>query len=97
MSTKTLGTSATTSLTALPFAQAGLAAADVATIANGVLNDLVNGTPVYPGAFSSQGLLYIPNRGVLAVLPGDYVAIDNKGWPVLISAYSIANGAWTHS
>ncbi len=97
MATKTLGTNATTSLTALPFARGGLAAADVATITNGILNDQVNGTPIFPGAFSSQGLLYIPNRGILQVLPGDYVAIDNKGWPVLISAYSIANGAWTHS
>ena len=97
MATKTLGTNATNSLTALPFAQGGLAAADVATITNGILNDIVNGNPIYPGAFSSMGLLYVPNRGILIVQPGDYVAIDNKGWRLLISSNSIANGAWTHN
>ena len=96
MATKTLGTNATNSLTAI-VSSGSMAAADVAAIANGILDDQITGTPIYPGAFSSVDILYIPNRGILKVLPGDYVAIDNKGWPVLISAYSIANGAWTHS
>lgn len=97
MATKTLGSNATNSLTALPFALGGLLPADVATLTNGIKDDLTNTNPIFPGAFSSQGLLYIPNRGVLRVLSGDYVAIDNKGWPMLISANSIATGAWTHS
>ena len=42
-------------------------------------------------------MLYIPNRGVLKVFPGDWVGIDSQGWPVLISANSIANGPWTHN
>lgn len=41
------------------------------------------------GAFSFNGLLYVPNRGVLKVLPGDVVAVDNAGWPILVSKASI--------
>ena len=97
MATKTLGTDAVNSLTAVDFA-ASLLPADVASIANGIKDDLNPAHPIYPGAFSLQGLLYIPNRGVLKVLPGDYVAIDaDTGWPILVSANAIANGPWTHS
>lgn len=42
------------------------------------------------GQFNFDGQLYIPQRGVLKVLPGDVVAVDNSGWPILISAASIA-------
>jgi hypothetical protein len=43
------------------------------------------------------GQLYIPSRGVLKILPGDVVAVDNTGWPVLISSASINYAAtqWT--
>ena len=99
MATKTLGTNATTSLTAVNFQGGGLLPADIATITNGILNDLVNGNPVFPGAFSSQGLLYVPNRGVLIVKPGDFVGTDASGWPILVSANAIAYGStsWTHT
>lgn len=97
MATKTLGTNATTTLTALAMARGGMTPADQATISQGIKNDLVNGLPIWPGAWEQSGLLYIPNRGVLQVLPGDYVAIDSQGWPILVSANSIANGPWTHS
>lgn len=40
-------------------------------------------------AFSFNGLLYVPNRGVLKVLPGDVVATDNTGWPILVSKAAI--------
>ena len=171
MATKTLGTSATSSLTALSFSATD-ADADVAKIAGGICNDVqannsftsftgttnstaamasisgISGT-LTPGmqvagsgipfdtqilsvttnasgvvtgftmnraatsgttttfyafvsgptnvAFSKQGLLYIPNRGVLQVLPGDWVGVDNYGWPILVSSFSIANGPWTHT
>ncbi len=40
---------------------------------------------------SRQGAqLVVPNRGVLRVLPGDVVAVDNTGWPVLVSGAAIA-------
>lgn len=92
MATGTLGTNANTSLTSITFGQ-GVSDADFATIALGIKNDLVNGNPIFAGAFSRAGLLYYPNRGLLKVLPGDVVAIDHLGWPVLVSAASIAEGS----
>ena len=41
-------------------------------------------------ALSRLGELVIPNRGIIKVLPGDVVAIDNLGWPILVSGASIA-------
>ena len=98
MATKTLGSNATNTLTAIPFSNS-ISAADMATIQESILNDLVNGNPIMPGAFSNQGLLYVPNRGILQVLAGDYVAIDATGWPILVSANAIASSStsWTHS
>lgn len=41
------------------------------------------------------GQLIVPNRGVLQVLPGDFVAIDPvTGWPVLVSNAAIVGGTW---
>lgn len=99
MATKTLGTNATTSLTALSFLHGlgSLPYADVASINNAIKND--NAGQMIVGGFSnSDALLMIPRRGVLKVLAGDYVAVDaTTGWPILVSAYAIANGPWTHS
>jgi len=101
LSTKTLGTNATTTLTAVSFsaAPATLSDADFATIRNAIKYDGVEGNAVYPGAFSRAGLLYVPRRGILKILPGDYIGIDSTGWPILVSANSIADGStsWTHS
>ena len=92
----TLGTNATTSLSAKLFNKQ-MAAADVASINNGILNDQINTHPIFPGAFRN-GQLYIPNRGVLKILEGDYIAFDSTtGWPILLSKYAIASGPWTHS
>lgn len=96
MATRTLGTNATTTLTAINFGQ-GVTDADFATMILGIKDDLNVAHPISPGAFSRTGLLYIPNRGVLQALPGDYVAFDSRGWPILVSADTIANGPWTHS
>jgi hypothetical protein len=95
MTTGTLGTNATNSLTSLIVGGA-TAPADIASIANAIKDDKINGHPIYPGAYAQNGLLYVPNRGLLRVLPGDYVAVDSQGWPVLVSALSIASGPWTH-
>ena len=94
MAVKTLGTNLTTTLKAIQFpagysgGAAALLAADVASIANSILTDE---TPrrswvqkILAGAFGYFGLLYIPQRGVLKVLPGDWVAVDPTGWPILI-------------
>lgn len=114
MATLTLGTNATTTLTALRWIP-GANVTDLATIRNAILNDMANDAgqlaptapsakPILPGALSNTGHLYIPNRGILQILPGDYVAVDANGWPILISANAIAGGtspsattSWTHS
>jgi len=41
------------------------------------------------GCFNTMGQLTIPNRGVLKVYPGDVVAVDPSGWPILLSAWSV--------
>lgn len=101
MSTKTLGTNANNTLTALKYLagyNSGMSAADQATIQNSILNDLINTNPRVPGAFQG-GQLFIPNRGILQVLPGDWIGVDATGWPILVSANAIASGStsWTHS
>ena len=96
MALGTLGTNANNSLAAEIFNRQ-MAQADRASISQNIKNDLVNGHPVVPGAFSLGGRLYVPNRGILQVLPGDYVAYDSTGWPILLSALAIASGPWTHS
>jgi hypothetical protein len=47
--------------------------------------------------FNFNGFLEIPSRGIIKVLPGDVVAIDNTGWPILVSAAAIAyaGSLWT--
>lgn len=99
MATRTLGTNATTTLTAVQWAQggSGLLPADIATINNGIKSDMNNIHRREPGAFVREGLLYIPARGVLKLFPGDYVGIDSQGWPILVSKNSITNGPWTHT
>jgi hypothetical protein len=97
MATGTLGTAATTTLTSLNPWTASTAPADVASIGIAILNDLNVNHPIFPGAFAQNGLLYVPNRGVLRVLPGDYVGVDPNGWPILVSKNSIAGSGWSHS
>lgn len=97
MATVTLGTSATTSLTAKAFDYAN-SAADIASIALLIKDDINVAHPISPGAFVRQGVLYVPNRGELKILPGDYVGVDSTtGWPILVSARAISAGPWTHS
>lgn len=107
MAVKTLGTNANNSITnALPFLPgfgSGMATADVATMANAIKDDLGNlhlasgQLAPFSEAFSYNGLLFIPRRGILQMLPGDWVGVDSRGWPILLSADTIANGNWTHS
>lgn len=96
MATSTLGTNATTTLTSL-IMSGNMNDADLATIAIAIKDDLNVAHPMVAEAFSQLGLLYVPNRGVLKVLPGDYVGVDSRGWPILVSADAIANGPWTHT
>jgi hypothetical protein len=100
MAVKTLGTTANNSLNpAVAFSPSPvtLLPADMASTQQAILDDINVAHPVWPGAFSYNGLLYVPNRGVLKVLPGDWVGVDSQGWPILVSANSIAHAAWTHT
>jgi len=57
-------------------------------LANTLAEDLI---PI--GNFS-QGILHMPGgRGFLKVLAGDIVAIDNTGWPILLSGATVAYSA----
>ncbi len=100
MATGTIGTNATSSLTTKTFpalAAGALSPADVAAIALLIKDDINNLHPIWPGAWSQAGTLFIPNRGTLKVLPGDYVAVDaTTGWPILLSARAVVSGPWTH-
>ncbi len=97
MTTKTGGTLATTTLTGVQFnyAPATLSDADLASISQGIYDDaalagaFVNkNSPNNP--FVRNGQLFVPNRGVLKVLVGDWVFIDPAtGWPILISGNAL--------
>lgn len=96
-----IGTATTTSLYPcikfLPGYASGMSAADIASISQAIKDDLNVAHPVMPQQpFSANGQLFIPNRGVLTMLPGDYVAVDpTTGWPILISKRAAASGPWT--
>lgn len=105
MALLTMGTNSTTSLKAFAWSGNPAHLADVATLNSQILNDQTHG-PVglqatWPESFSRAGnILHIPNRGVLKILPGDFIAYDvASGWPILVSGLAITNGSsvWTHS
>lgn len=88
------GTDATNSLKAWLVTR-GSATANLALLNAGILNDQNVAHPIWPGAFSTSGLLSIPNRGTIQCLPGDYIMFDETtGWPILVSAYAFASGPW---
>jgi hypothetical protein len=73
--------------------------ADMATIENAIKDDQNINLPA-PGqgnwGYSRNGMLYVPNRGVLKCLPGDCIMVDvTTGWPILVSARALAAGPWT--
>jgi len=75
------------------------APADIATLNNLIRDDQNRAAALAGpmGGWSTQGMLYVPNRGFLKVLPGDWVGVDSRGWPILLSADTILNGLWTHT
>lgn len=104
MATKTLGTAANNTLVAVAFSldPAVLNSADLATINQHILDDQASAHPVAHysgiGGFVREGLLFVPNRGTLKILPGDYVAYDPAtGWPILVSSLAAAGASWVHS
>ena len=102
MATHTFGTNANNSLTAVKYSPS-LSDADVATIQQAILDDFLQTNPisgaapavsrVYPGAFVKQGMLYIPNRGYLKMMPNDVIAVDpTTGWPILVAQNAVNAG-----
>ena len=97
MALRTLGTTAQTTLNALAWNPQS-AAADIAAIMTNIKQDNAVGK-IIPGGFDQGGQVFFPNRfGYLFLKPGDYVAYDPTGWPIIVSAYAIANGSgWVHT
>lgn len=97
MATRTLGTTANNTLTALTFIY-GMNTTDLATMRAGIKNDQINGGPIFPGSFTQEGLLLVPNRGVLRLVPGDVVAFNPAtGWPIMLSAAAAASANWVYT
>ena len=98
MALLTLGTNATTTLQALNW-NPQAAVADIAAITGGIKSQNAVNAQITQGFFSQNGRLHFPGRrGSVNLLPGDFVAFDLVGWPIIVSAFSIANsGGWTHS
>lgn len=97
MALGTLGTTLTTSLQSINAFRADFSQTDIGNLAALIKDDQNPAHPIWPGAFENNGLLYIPRRGFLQVLPGDYVGVDANGWPILVSKNSIAGSGWSHS
>ena len=100
MATGTLGTDATTTLVSINGWNPQTAIADIAAIAVAIKNQSNPAHPIVPGAFTPSGQLFLPNgRGIIQLKPGDYIGYDAFGWPIVVSAESIADGSssWTHS
>jgi outer membrane protein assembly factor BamB len=59
----------------------------------GVGSTTINTNPVI-----SQGNLYLPNRGFIAILPGDWIYADpTTGWMTVVPQYVVAAGSFIHS
>lgn len=98
MALKTLGTAATNTLSGFVVGTNDLTPADVATLLLSIKNDQVNTSPIWPQAYAQQGLLFVPNRGYLRCLAGDFIGVDPAtGFPVLLSAAAAAGASWVHN
>ena len=87
-----------TFVTAKPSASSVTLSVAATASAAGVKIAIINPRPAQE-RFNFNGLLEIPNRGIVKVLPGDVVAVDNTGWPVLVSANSLgySGSLWTYT
>lgn len=87
MALRTFGTNATSTLSALQWLTSS-PIADIALINNSIKNPQNPAHPVMPGAFANNGFLFVPNRGILKLLPTDWVALTSTGFPILVDAPS---------
>ena len=73
---------------------------DFATVDAAILDDINPIHPIYgpTNGLSVTGMLFVPNRGVLRMRPGDYVFYDPQtGWPILVSGRAAAAAGWVHT
>ena len=103
MALKTFGSNATNSLRAVQFHPS----ADVMTDSDlALFNAQIQ--PNYGGAHPNSGKLnnyisrsgqfFVPQRGWVKVLPGDWLVVDTTtGYPFVLSQNAVASGPYTHS
>jgi hypothetical protein len=97
-----LRTLTVTGLRAIRFSQSqagSLRPADLAELAHLIKDDDNASHPTINGALDYRGILTIPNRWAFPRLfTGDVVAVDQAGWPILISRNSLLpGGGWSLS
>ena len=99
--TITAGSAATNTLIGAIWTSS-IAQADVKAIMSHILDDVNARHPMAQigggGGFVREGQLYVPNRGVLTLRPGDGVFYDPAtGFPILVSSRALAGASWVHS
>lgn len=110
MALKTFGSNATTSLRAIQFHPSINVLSDADLAAYNALIKPAGGTAYSPDSPTPQsgyltgkyigrdGQFWIPGRGFIKVLPGDWCVVDSTtGWPFVLSAGAVASGPYTHS
>lgn len=95
MAIVSLGTAATNTLNAVAFSY-GMSQTDIGDLNYMIRDDINPAHPRIPGAFASQGFLVIPNRGILRVLPGDYIGVGANNFPILLAGSVLATD-WVHT
>lgn len=100
MALVTLGTAATTTLSAVRWNQAA-APADLAALSALIkYQDGIPSAPKYQPipVVTSQGLIFWSDRGALKLFPGDYIGVDpNTGQWILLTAATAAAASWVHT
>lgn len=98
MALLTIGTNATTSLQALIWQPSGMSATDLATLM-ALIRDpqsaqSYNASAKNIKSILQDGILYVPGgrtyQGFI-LKPGDYIAVDSLGWPIVIPGYDVAS------
>lgn len=91
----------------------GLSAADLATVGafKDQPQLQANSSPLSQASYAGENRAYmgwarqgnkifLPNNrtpdGIL-LLPGDWVAVDANGWPIVVSGFAAAASPWAHS
>ena len=92
MATFSGGTNANNSLTGVTFFHAA-ADADIAAISAAITG--TNQQFFESACLSKSGKLIVPGRGFLTVGEGNVVFVNSRGWPILLSKDTVANGPWT--